>query len=179
MKKVFTLITLFLFIMGCDMISPNTSPNRTVEDLLGKYQSLHKDVLDQLDEVISNEGLTAEQADKYKELMRKQYQNLTYSIKDEIIDGNMALITVEIEVYDYAKTVLDVDEYVKNNPLEFLDNSVQSKVLYQDYKLKELDKVKDRITYTLELGVTNKDDKWKLDTLNNTDRQKIHGLYQS
>ena len=37
--------------------------------------------------------------------MKKQYQNLTYTIKDEEIDGDTAIVKVEIEVYDFNKAM--------------------------------------------------------------------------
>ena len=42
--------------------------------------------------------LSDNQKKDYKELMKKQYQNLTYTIKDEEVDGNNAIVKVEIEV---------------------------------------------------------------------------------
>ena len=34
-------------------------------------------------------------------LLKKQYQNLSYKIKEETEDGDNATVEVEIEVYDY------------------------------------------------------------------------------
>ena len=66
------------------------------------------------------------------------------------------------------------------NPDEFkndtgeLDNSK-----YMDYKIEQLQNVKDRVKYTLNLTLTKKDKTWILNDITETDRQKIHGLYNS
>lgn len=177
-RKIIIVISLLILLVGCTLINPTTSPKRAVEDLLGKYQSLDNKVIEQLDDVIAGETLTATQKDDYKALIRKQYQNLTYTIKDELIDGDTAVVTTEIEVFDFAKANKETDLYVSTNKDEFLDdNDVMSDVLYQDYKIKKLKDVTDRIKYTLDLELTKTDNKWKVNDLNNVERQKIHGLY--
>jgi PBP1b-binding outer membrane lipoprotein LpoB len=180
MKRNIIILISLLVLAGCTITSSATSPKRAVEDMLGKYQSLDKEVTDQLDSVIAAENLTESQKKDYKDLMEKQYQNLSYEIKDETIDGDTAIVKVEIEVFDFAKANEDVEKYVTENPNQFLDaNGTRSNTLYQDYKIGELKKVTDRIKYTLDLGLTKTNDNWKLDDLSDTERQKIHGLYIS
>ena len=48
-----------------------------------------------------------------------------------------------------------------------------------DYRIKQLEDVKERVKYTLNLTLTKKDKKWVLNDITETDRQKIHGLYNS
>jgi hypothetical protein len=178
MKRKIIILVSLLFLVGCALTNASTSPKRAVEDMFGKYQSLDSDVLDQLDDVIAGENFTSKQKSDYEALMRKQYQNLTYVIKDETIDGNTAIVTTEIEVYDYAKAIKDAETYATENPNEFLDaNGQKSDALYEDYKIKQLQKVTDKIKYTLDLSLTKTDDEWKLDDLSDMERQKIHGLY--
>ena len=78
------------------------------------------------------------QSTSYKELMKKQYKDLTYTIKEELIDGNNATVTVEIEVYDYNKAINDAETYYKNNPNEFKnsDGGIDEEK-YMDYKIFE------------------------------------------
>ena len=99
----------------------------------------------------------------YKELMKKQYKDLTYTIKEELIDGNNATVTVEIEVYDYNKAINDAETYYKNNPSEFKnsDGGIDEEK-YMDYKIKKMEAVKDKIKYTLNLTLTKKDKKYSL-----------------
>ena len=177
-QKILILISLIIFIAGCTLTSSTTSPKRAVEDLFGKYQSLDKKVVEQLDDVIAGETLSAVQQSDYKELMRKQFQYLTFTLKDEIIDGDTAVVTVEIEVFDFAKANKETETYLSSHEKEFTENGTRSNALYQNYKIDQLKDVKDRIKYTLDLGLTKTDDKWKLDELSDIERQKIHGLYE-
>lgn len=179
-RKIIILAAILVTLVGCGITNASTSPKRVVEDLFGKYQSLDDKVLDQLDDVIAGENLTASQKDDYEQLLRKQYQNLTYTIKDEKVDGDKAVVTTEIEVYDFAKANKATDDYVADHQSEFQgDDNKFSNTLYQDYKIKKLQAVTDRIKYTLDLSLTKSGNDWKLDDLSDTERQKIHGLYSA
>ena len=48
---------------------------------------------------------------------------------------------------------------------------------YNDYKLKQLEQVKDKIKYDITFNLTQYDGVWELDEIDNYDLQKIHGLY--
>ena len=64
---------LLIFLAGCST-SMNT-PTSKVEEFLGKYQKMDDDVSVQLDEVLSKDDtMTAEQKDKYRSILEKQYQ---------------------------------------------------------------------------------------------------------
>lgn len=121
MKKIVIILSLFLFLLlvtgcGADM----NTPTGKVEEFLGKYQMMDSEVLTQLDNVISNDvTMNDEQKKDYKSLMEKQYQNLSYKIKEEEIDGNTASVLVEIEVYDYANSIVESREYYNDHKDEF------------------------------------------------------------
>ncbi len=168
---------LLLFSTGCDKVS--NTPTKRVEELLNKYQTVDDDVLDDLNDVVDDENdLTNDQRERYKQVLKNQYSNLTYQIKEEKVDGDNATVEVEIEVYDLAKINNDVDEYMNNNRSEFTDNDGNIlKEKYTDYKLDKLEKAKDRVKYTLNLTLTKDDQEWKVDNLTETERQKIHGIY--
>ena len=181
MKKFFLIVvSLLLFVCGCD--SMMNTPTKKVEEFLNKYQRQDDEVLSQLDNIIENGEyiFNENQKKSYKELMQKQYKDLTYVIKEEMIDGNTAVVTVEIEVYDYNKEIESAEEFYKSNPDEFkteeglLDNSK-----YMDYRIKLLGDTKERIKYTLNLTLTRNDKKWILNDITESDRQKIHGIYNS
>ena len=64
------------------------------------------DVTTQLEQVLSDDTtMSDEQKEDYKALMEKQYQNLSYKIENEDIEGDSATVDVEIEVLDYATTI--------------------------------------------------------------------------
>ena len=178
MKKVFIcLLGIFMmFTTGCDNIDNN--PTKKVEELMGKYQMLDEDVMDDLNRTIDEEDLTDEQKDRYEKLLKKQYQDLKYTVKDEKIDGDNATVEVEIEVTDYTKVLNDSETYLDEHKDEFNDdNGNYSIEKYTDYKLDNMEKANTKVKYTLELTLTKTDDEWQLDNLTETERQKIHGIY--
>ena len=78
-KIVVSAFILLLVIVGCS--NNMSTPTNKVEEFLGKYQSMDEDVLKQLDQVIKDDDtMNDDQKDKYKALMEKQYQNLSYNI---------------------------------------------------------------------------------------------------
>ena len=168
-----------LLITGCENNLMNT-PTKKVETLFNNYITLDQKVLDDLDETMLGETImTMDQKDRYREIIKKQYQNLSYEIKDETIDGDLATVEAEIEVYNYKKIIDDVNTYLQNNQNEFLkeDNTVDVEK-FNDYKLAELNKAKDKVKYSLNLTLKKIDDTWVLDDLTDTEISKIHGMYE-
>ncbi len=173
MKKI--LIFLFvLLLIGCGEVS---SPKNEVLKLFLNYNSLSSDLLIQLDSVVNKEDLTDEEKEKFKDILKKQYEDLKYKIVDEVISGDNSVVSVEIEVYDLAKALRESDEYLNNNKeLFYIDNKFSNE-LFWDYKLEKMSEEKDRIRYNLDLTLTKIDKKWVLDELLESNRIKIHGLY--
>ncbi len=179
MKKILYIFLGFLLIFttACDNVG--NTPTKKVEELMGKYQSIDEDVLEDLNNVLASEkNLTTEQQDRYRKLLEKQYKNLTYEIKEEKVDGNNATVEVEIQVIDLAKSIAESEDYLTNNRDEFNDDTgTYSQEKYTNYKLDKMEDSKDKVTYTLQLTLTKEDDEWELDNLTETERQKIHGIY--
>lgn len=165
MKKVFSLFVL-LFLFGCAL---NNSPTSKVEELLNKYQMLDADIKSEIDSITDKENLTETQKERYKKIIESQYKNLSYEIKDEKIDGDTAIITVQIKVTDYKKVIKEVDEEFKDKEYTLEE--------YNNAKLDKLEKAKDTVVYTLELNVNKTGDEWKVDSLSNIDKKKLQGMY--
>lgn len=177
MKKVILLLIAIL-LTGCNEKNLMNTPTKKVEMFLKNYQTLSDDVISDLNKVTAEEELfNTENREKYIELMKKHYQKLTFEIKDEKIDGNTALVTVEIEVNDYSKALKEAAAYLENNPKEFEENGKYNEFLFIDYKIKKLSEVKDTVKYTLDLTLSKIDDVWTLDNISNIDEQKINGVY--
>lgn len=120
MKKLILCLSILLLFTGCT--STLNTPTERVEEFLGKYQSMDSEVLAQLDSVISSEDtMSDDQKKEYRALMEKQYQNLSYKIKNEKIEGDNAIVDVEIEVYDYATSITKSKKYYDEHPEEFRD----------------------------------------------------------
>lgn len=203
-KKIIVFLSLLvMFMTGCG--NNNMTPTAKVEEFLGRYQSMDSEVLTQLDNVISNDTTMDDTQKKdYKTLMEKQYQNLSYKIKDEEIDGDEAEVLVEIEVYDYANSIVESREYYTEHRDEFdddeglLDNdgtdtnnngesneegevvggAVDSISSFITYKIKQLMDVTDKAKYEITFHLTKEDGEWVIEDLTDVDRQKIHGLFE-
>ncbi|MGM9882179.1 MAG: hypothetical protein ACI31S_04985 [Bacilli bacterium] len=168
MKKITTVFIFLLLLVGCSL---SNSPTSKVEDLLSKYQRLDNDIKEGIDTVIDSESLTDTQKDRYRDLIEEQYKGLTYQIKDERIDGNTAIITTEIEVLDYKKAVTDTTNYYQGQN----DYTVED---YNNTKLDNLEKVKDKVTYTIDFEVVkDTNGNWKLASLDNETIKKLQGMY--
>ena len=169
MKKIL-LIFLLIITLGCE--NNFNTPTSKVESFLGQYQKLDNKVLNNLDIVIkNNKNLNKKQKNIYKNLLQRQYQNLSYKIKNEEIDNNIAIVTAEIEVLDYASSIKKSKEYYLNHQEEFTNKN------YNDYKLKELKNTKDKTKYEMSFYLTKNKGIWELNDMDKEDRKKLHGLY--
>ena len=166
MKKKIFLVSLILFMLvGCGMAN---TPSSIVENVLMKYQKVDNDIDMAIDNVLEEQNLTPDHAERYRKLLTDQYKNLSYEIKDEKIDGDKATVTVEIEVIDYKSAIADLT----------FDSTVYTKETFDEEKLNRLENAQNKVTYTLELTLTkDKDDSWHLDALTNEQIKKIQGMY--
>lgn len=183
MKKKFLssglimLLLLTFILTGCGNMM--NTPTKKVEEFLSKYQTMDSKVLKQLDEVLEDGTFfNDDQREKYRDLMKNQYQNISYKIKDEKIDGDEATVTTEIEVYDYSKAVDASEKYLEEHKDDFYKDDVLDEEKYMDYKINAMKEIKDKVTYTIDFTLTKKDDTWQMDDISEIDRQKIHGIYK-
>ena len=163
MKKIL-IITLLIsvFLLGCEKMME--TPTSKVENFLGRYQRLDKDVLKELNNIIEDEqDMTEEEKLEYKKLLEKQYQNLSYKIKKEIIAKDTATVDVEIEVLDYKNAINKSEKECEKNLIEC--------------KLKEMKNINNKTKYDLTFTLNQEEEKWVIENLNETAVKKLHGLY--
>lgn len=162
-KKLMILIIIFIgVIMGCQL---NNTPTSKVEELLGNYQMLDESIIVSYVQLSNDEKIDSKYQERYRKVIEKQYRNMTYEIKDEKIDGNKAIVTTQIEVLNY-KDVLQ-----KN--LSNLSNDSA----YHENILNQLEKVKDKVTYTIDFQVVKNDKgEWNLDPLDDIQKEKLLGI---
>lgn len=152
-------------LVGCTM---GNSPTSRVEDLFTKYQKLDEDISMGIDNVVNQQDLTKDHKGRYRKLLERQYKNLSYEIKDELIDGDNATVLVEIEVVDYKKAISDLT----------FDSDNYTKESYDEEKLGRLEKTQDKVKYTLEVKVKKDNDgNWKVEALTPEQIKKIQGMY--
>ena len=173
-KLVFLIISILL--VGCTDLS--NTPTKKAEEFLKKYQTLDNSVISDLNKVVNESDLNEIQRSMYIDIMKKHYQNLSYEIKDETIDGDEAVVTVEIAVSDFKKVLDEANNYMNNNKEEFNDeNGEYSIVKFNDYKLNKLKEAKDKVKYTIEINLTKINDDWTVDKLDSKTYDKINGVY--
>ena len=124
-SKILLFLVTTLLITGCnDMMN---TPTKRVEEYIGKYQILDSTVLTELDEVVDNSDYNESYKEEYKELMIKQYQNLSYKIKSEQTNGDNANVIVELEVFDYNNALKEANDYIEEHSDEFLDDEKETR----------------------------------------------------
>ena len=144
------------------------TPTSKVDELFMKYQRLDSDISNGIDSVLDEQNLTDDHRTRYHKLLENQYRNLSYNVKDEIIDGDNATVVTEIEVIDYRNSISDLT----------FDSTIFTKDSFDELKLDRLEQAKDKVTYTIELNLTKDDEgKWKLNALTNEQIKKIQGMY--
>lgn len=207
MKKISKILVLSVvglcLLSGCG--NTMNTPTKKVEEFLGRYQSLDSEVLTQLDSVIAGDNnMNDEQKKNYRSLLERQYQNLSYKIKDENIEGNRATVDVEVEVLDYATNISESKKYYMEHRDEFSDDNdkndysdndslvedakdladdamdgIEKMGSYIEYKLKQLKTVNDKTKYTIIFNLNKENGEWVVQDIQDDDIQKLHGLYGS
>ena len=111
--KLLTVVVVLLSLVGCGCMKKTAKG--AVQDYLNQYKNLSSNVINDMDTVINNENLTDNQKEKYRDILKKQYQDLKYDIVSEKYDGDNATVEVKIKVYDLKKKKKDVTKDDKGN----------------------------------------------------------------
>lgn len=216
MKKF--IIALMVIFMSACTLGIAVTPKQKVSEFLDKYKNQNSEVLAQLDQTIDSEISNTDYKSRYRDLMTNQYKNMEYDIKNESIEGDNAVVEVEVTVYDYSSAIRNANTYLNENADEFKRedkttasivedaknatedatqkagdaiNNVKDKMenaadrmttdydedKFMDYKLSLMERVTDKIKYTIEFTLTKVNNEWKLDELSNSDIEKLHGIY--
>ena len=177
MKKILTILSIII-LTGCGALDISNTPTKKVEEFLNKYQILDEEILNELDNVIdSKTKLSTDNKEEYREIIKKQYKDMQYKIKDTKIDGDEATVTAEIIVKDFTKIINDAEVYKRQNIKEFYENEIYNDNLYKKYLIEKLKDAKERVTYTLEFKAHKQNKKWVLDPITEEIEDKILGIY--
>lgn len=176
MKKTAILLLLLCLTVGCTLISDKASD--PVKEYLQKYNNHDAEIEVELESLIKNENLTDEQGEKYKEIMKKQYDDLKYEVEEEIYNGEEATVKTKITVYDLYTAQMEAENYKMEHTEEFLNqDGTYNPDIFLNYKLEKMKKQADRKEYEIDFKVIKKDGKWTLETVSTKDLEKIHGIY--
>lgn len=176
MRKLLIIISCII-LSGCST-NINNTPQKKTEEFLNAYIQLEEDVNRDIDNLVDNDTRFDEESKKeYKEIIKKQYKNMQYEIKDITEDGDEATVTTKIIVTDYTKTLKNTTKYKQDNITEFYEEGIYNPKKYTKYLIDELKKTKEKVTYTLEIKLHKKDKKWVVDSITNEIEEKILGIY--
>lgn len=177
-KKIRLIAICLLLLIVTTACSIGATPTSSVERLLAKYNNADEDIVVELDDYVNASNLTDEQNEKYKNVYLKQFRDMKYEIKEELVDGDNATVTAQITVYDYYKAEKEANDYLTNNSDEFMKDGEYDEGLFTDYKLKQLNEVTDTVDYTIDFTLTRVDNDWVVNELTNEQLEKIHGVYE-
>ena len=175
MKKLFLMLVSLFMVVGCSC--SNDKAADAVEKYLNDYKGLSDTVLKDIDDLVEGEDLTDKGKETYKEVLKRQYRDLIYTIENEDYDGDTAKVTVKITVYDLYKAQKDASEYLSNHQDEFLTDGEYDNDLYMDYKLEQMRDMNDTVSYNIVFNVTKTDGKWYVEQPSDEVLEKIHGVY--
>ncbi len=175
MKKLFLMLVGLFMVVGCSC--SNDKAADAVEKYLNDYKGLNDTVLKDIDELAEGEDLTDKGKETYKEVLKRQYRDLIYTIENEDYDGDTAKVTVKITVYDLYKAQKDASNYLSNHQDEFLTDGEYDNDLYMEYKLEEMRDMNDTVSYNIIFHVTKTDGKWYVEQPDKEALEKIHGVY--
>lgn len=174
MKKLLLSI-LMILLCACSI---NSTAKKTIEDYLNGYKYLSNEVLQDLDKVANEEKLTDEQKNNYKEALKRQYQSLNYEILKESYNGDDAIVTTKVEVYDLYQAQQQASEYLKKNLTKFNnEKGVYDNNLYLDYKINLMKTTNERVSYVIDFNLVRENGNWVLKEISSSDLEKIHGIY--
>ena len=183
MKKILIVLLTIICLSGCkigiDKI--NNTPTKKIETYMNDYQTLSEGVLDDLDVVIEKETTyTDKQKEEYRDIMKKHFKNLDYTIKDETVNGDTATVEVEIEVTDFYKALNDkTSEDYKTEQDFYNEEGEPNDEAYNNYRLDRLKNAKDTVKYTLYLSCQKDNEgNWEVNDLTDDQEQKILGMYK-
>ena len=155
------------------MLDISNTPTKKVEEYLNKFQILDEEVLNQLDDVIDKKTKLDETYKKeYREIIKKQYKDMQYTIKEEKQDGDKATVTAQIIVKDYTKIIKDAENYKIENIQEFYGEGKYNDELYKKYLIEKLKEGKEKVTYTLDFTLHKQEKKWVLDQITEETSEK-------
>ena len=90
MKKILLIVVILFSLVGCG----GKTAKSAVESYLMKYRNLDSEVLVDLENIIEIENLTRNQEEKYRDILKKQYKDLSYEIIEEEYDNEISYVKV-------------------------------------------------------------------------------------
>lgn len=176
MKRLVLVILSIFLLVGCSCTLMDT-PTKKTEEYLNNYKNLDEDVISDLNSSAEAEGLSTSNTDLYKDVLRRQYQDLKYEVQKEDVEGDEATVTAKVTVYDLYKAGKEADEYLVANPDKFEKDNTYDEDSFMEYKLDKMKDTEKTVDYTIEFYLVKVDGEWTIQEPEATVKEKIHGLY--
>lgn len=175
---IITLVVILLVTLVTILIvkSNNKSPVAQTKEYMNHYQKLDKDIIKNIKYEYTDD-LTPTQKEKYIDIMKRQYENIEYDIREEVVNKTDAIITVEFTVYDLSSAMERANSYVEVYSDKFMKGNKFDPYKATDYKLKTLMKYDERVTYSIDFFYYKEKGKWKMTDLGEVDLKKINGTF--
>lgn len=166
---------IMIFIVACNK---NKSAYDTVSDYLDLYKNNDNKIMEQLNDFVNEEELTAEQKDIYLDAIKREYQTLEYEMVSERYDEDYAYVVARVTVLNLNQAQRDAYQYFVKNEDEFKkeDGSMDIEK-YTTYKLTKMKEADQYVTYDIDFQLKNNNGRFEVMQLNNEDLEKIHGIY--
>lgn len=168
----------------------------TDEDHKSRYKTLmtnqYKNMEYEIkDEIIEDENAVVEveiTVYDYASAIKNSNTYLNENADEFKKDTKETINEVEEKVEDAADKVKEKTNEVTNDVKEKIDDATGNnnttttdtnydETKFMDYKLSLMEKVTDKVKYTIEFTLTKVNDEWQLDALSNSDIEKLHGIY--
>lgn len=109
-------------------------------------------------------------ADEFKKDTKETVSEIEEKVEDAAED-------VKEKTNEVTNDVKDKINDATGNNNTTTNNTDYDETKFMDYKLSLMEKVTDKVKYTMEFTLTKVNDEWQLDALSNSDIEKLHGIY--
>ena len=149
-------------ITGCT----KNNPRDRVVSFLDEYKNLSANVINNIEQKLADTNWTEEEKDKYRNVLKRQFKDLEYSVVGERFDKGITYVDTEIVVYNYYQVKEDAT---------YTDTDIS----ITEYMLDNMSTTNERVKYNITFKV-EKDESgdYQIIDLQDSDIEKIHGIYE-
>ena len=126
-----------------------------------------------------SDNLNAYQEQRYKEMVKKQYRNIHYTILEEYVGDVDSNITIQVTVIDLKDAYEKANSYVFAHKDKFVNEKGdvdEAEVI--NYKLEQMEKAKDTVDYSIVINYYKNDrGQWVMTDLSSSSLEKIAGVF--
>lgn len=175
---VLFILLLFVVIFGIIGKKASSSPKQLVKGYMKQYQIEDKAVTSKIKYAFQDK-LNSEQEKRYKEIIKKQYRRLKYTIEDSYIGDIEANFSINFTVVDLKSEYDRANSYVLSHQDKFSngDGEIDTKKAI-NYKLEKMEEAEEIVEYTITITCyKDKNGDWNISYPSATDIAKLQGIF--